>query len=79
MQMILESRVDRLENLMAEVIELHREFTHEMSDMKVEAAERDRKFEEHIRQEKETQSYSSDSYDVPSPVIGQPRYKNATL
>ncbi|MBF0539264.1 MAG: hypothetical protein HQL03_13530 [Nitrospirae bacterium] len=64
MQMILESRVNRLENLMAEVIELHREFTHEMSAMKAEAAERDRKdkeaqaerdlkFEEHIRQEKD--------------------------
>ncbi|MBF0607863.1 MAG: hypothetical protein HQL61_09990 [Magnetococcales bacterium] len=46
MQMILEARVDRLENLMAEVIELCR-------DLKTEAAERDRHFEEYIRQEKE--------------------------
>ncbi|MBF0537167.1 MAG: hypothetical protein HQL03_02830 [Nitrospirae bacterium] len=46
MQMILESRVDRLENLMAEVIELHREFTHEMKVMKLEAVERDRKDKE---------------------------------
>ncbi|KJU84712.1 hypothetical protein MBAV_003094 [Candidatus Magnetobacterium bavaricum] len=46
MQMILEGRVDRLENLMAEVIELCRE-------LKTDAAERDRVFSEHIRQEKE--------------------------
>ncbi|MBF0338625.1 MAG: hypothetical protein HQL05_12445 [Nitrospirae bacterium] len=39
MQMILEARVDRLENVFAEMIE------HQM--------EQDRKFEEHIRQEKE--------------------------
>ncbi|MBF0345798.1 MAG: hypothetical protein HQL06_16415 [Nitrospirae bacterium] len=48
MQMILEARVDRLENLMAEVLELFRE-------LKIEAAERDRRSEERERKDSEAQ------------------------
>ncbi|WP_156033394.1 hypothetical protein [Candidatus Magnetobacterium casense] len=60
MPILLESRVDNLEMLMAEVIELcrelkieARELKLEARELKIEAAERDRRFEEYIRQEKE--------------------------
>ncbi|MBV6341614.1 hypothetical protein [Candidatus Magnetobacterium casense] len=53
MQMILESRVDRLENLMAEVIGLCRDLKTEAAERDRRDVERDRRFEEYIRQEKE--------------------------
>ncbi|MBF0539482.1 MAG: hypothetical protein HQL03_14645, partial [Nitrospirae bacterium] len=54
MQMILESRVDRLENLMAEVIELCRALKLEAAERELkEKAERARKDEEQAQREKE--------------------------
>ncbi|MBF0590673.1 MAG: hypothetical protein HQL02_01160 [Nitrospirae bacterium] len=46
MPMLLESRVDRLENLIAEVIELHRELAARVEERERRDAERDRRFEE---------------------------------
>ncbi|MBF0339230.1 MAG: hypothetical protein HQL05_15535 [Nitrospirae bacterium] len=68
MQMILEARVDRLENLMAEVIELHRDlvqtnetFRQEMKAIKLDAAEREQKFEEWLKKDKEEREFVADN------------------
>ncbi|MBF0536971.1 MAG: hypothetical protein HQL03_01825 [Nitrospirae bacterium] len=55
MQMLLESRVDRLETLMAEAIELHKELALDVRAIKLEAAERDRRYEERDRKDSEAQ------------------------
>ncbi|MBF0344585.1 MAG: hypothetical protein HQL06_10190 [Nitrospirae bacterium] len=53
MQMILEARVDRLENLMAEVIELHRDLAVRFEQRERRDEERERRDEERERRDEE--------------------------